>query len=234
MRQVFTTGRLEAGGQARIEGADYLHLSVSLRLRPGEALLLVDPQGGRFQAKVESLDRQSLSARVEAALPSQPPLVPLSLGLCLPSADAFDAALDAAVQLGASSITPLESERSQRSAKDRGARWARIARESCCQCLRAALPEITAPKDLAAFLKDPGPGRRLAALPSARPLDGAGLEGPACLLVGPEGGFSPAEESAIREAGWDAISLGPRVLRVPVAVAAGLALIQKFREGSQA
>ena len=46
------------------------------------------------------------------------------------------------------------------------------------------------------------------------------------LLVGPEGGWSDAELKAIRVAGWEALALGPRILRTETAGLAALAVMQ--------
>ncbi len=45
------------------------------------------------------------------------------------------------------------------------------------------------------------------------------------LAVGPEGGFSPAERTALIAAGFAPVSLGPRVLRTEHAGAAAAALV---------
>ncbi|MBW3598082.1 MAG: RsmE family RNA methyltransferase, partial [Planctomycetes bacterium] len=40
------------------------------------------------------------------------------------------------------------------------------------------------------------------------------------LAVGPEGGFTDEEASLALQAGWQAVNLGPRILRVETAAAA--------------
>jgi 16S rRNA (uracil1498-N3)-methyltransferase len=47
-----------------------------------------------------------------------------------------------------------------------------------------------------------------------------------CLLIGPEGGFSETEYEDARVAGFDAVSLGPRVLRTETAALTAIALAQ--------
>jgi 16S rRNA (uracil1498-N3)-methyltransferase len=48
----------------------------------------------------------------------------------------------------------------------------------------------------------------------------------ACILIGPEGGFSDTEYEDAEVAGFDAVSLGPRILRTESAAAAALAVMQ--------
>jgi len=70
----------------------------------------------------------------------------------------------------------------------------------------------------AAIVPVPGATTSLAALPRPAP--------PIAIAVGPEGGFTEREIDAARAAGWQAVSLGPRVLRTETAAAAALAAVQ--------
>ncbi len=51
------------------------------------------------------------------------------------------------------------------------------------------------------------------------------------LAIGPEGGWTPAEEQAAVDAGWQAVSLGPTILRTSTAAVAGLSLLSAWRAG---
>jgi 16S rRNA (uracil1498-N3)-methyltransferase len=56
-----------------------------------------------------------------------------------------------------------------------------------------------------------------------------GLEPPTdavTLLIGPEGGLSPAEIAQARKAGFTSVRLGPRTLRTETAGVAALAAVQ--------
>ena len=74
-----------------------------------------------------------------------------------------------------------------------------------------------------------GAGERrlvLSTQPDARPIrEWAPGEAPVLLLSGPEGGLSPAEMQAALEAGFEPVSLGPRVLRAETAPLAALSLL---------
>jgi 16S rRNA (uracil1498-N3)-methyltransferase len=96
--------------------------------------------------------------------------------------------------------------------------------EAAEQCGRTSLATIDAPLKLDAFLRGHG-GRALyfADETGGEPTS-AFVPGPATLLTGPEGGFTPDEAAAIRVApGATAISLGPRILRAETAALAGVA-----------
>jgi 16S rRNA (uracil1498-N3)-methyltransferase len=77
---------------------------------------------------------------------------------------------------------------------------------------------------LDALLADP-PGRILFADETGgRPLIDVAQPGPATILTGPEGGFTPEERDRILAAGAIGIGLGPRILRADTAAAAAVAL----------
>jgi len=230
LRQIFVQGRLQTGSIAAVVGDDHHHLTRSSRAKIGELALLVDEAGGRFEGILESVNKSQALLRVTRPLPAEPALAPLTLALCLPKAEALDACLDAATQLGVTHFVPLSSARSQEFSSSRQERWQRIVRMSCCQCLRARPMELSAPRELETFLPQSGPGRKFLAWQGAA-ASNTSLAGQEALtyLVGPEGGFEDSEIAAAKESGWELISLGPRILRVPVAVAAGLGALQAMR-----
>jgi 16S rRNA (uracil1498-N3)-methyltransferase len=112
-------------------------------------------------------------------------------------------------------------------------RLAAIAAEAAEQCERLTVPRIDPPAALADLL---------ASWPKLRPLivavERAGappiypVRGPAALLVGPEGGFVPAELDALRRHPFvHPATLGPRILRAETAAIVGLALLQAHSGG---
>lgn len=235
MRQVFVDALLAPGASTEISGDDYGHLTRSLRLKVGEALRVVDASFSPYLATLAAVDRRSAQLLVGEALPAEPAVAPLLLALCMPSAEAFDASLDAAVQLGATEIVPLHSARSRDQDGSKLPRWQRIAREACCQSLRARPPRIRAPLGLDDFLKASLPGGKFIAWQGSQEAPASlPAAGPLALLVGPEGGFEPAELELGIQLGWKAISLGRQILRVPVAVAAGLGILNHLRSGAGA
>jgi 16S rRNA (uracil1498-N3)-methyltransferase len=107
-------------------------------------------------------------------------------------------------------------------------RLAAIAIEAAEQCERLTVPQLHAPLPLSSLLSDWPPDRRLfAAIERATAPRIAPAHGPRALLIGPEGGFSPAELDALRSHRFvTPASLGPRILRAETACIAGLALLQ--------
>ena len=147
-------------------------------------------------------------------------------------------------------VVRLDPARAQR----RIEHWRAIAVHAAQQCGRTRVPRIAGVEDLAAWLARPraAPGLVLSPFADASlsdlapPAPGAtercgGLRasqardpGPAppapgtalCLLVGPEGGLSPAEVERVCAAGFTALRLGPRVLRTETAALVALAALQ--------
>jgi 16S rRNA (uracil1498-N3)-methyltransferase len=105
------------------------------------------------------------------------------------------------------------------------------ALEATEQCGGTFVPEVADLQPLAQVLEGWPPGRQLLwcdehlAGPAA-PL--AGLpRGPWAVLIGPEGGFSEAEQARLRARLFvHPISLGPRILRADTAAVAALTLWQ--------
>jgi 16S rRNA (uracil1498-N3)-methyltransferase len=99
-----------------------------------------------------------------------------------------------------------------------------IAIEAAEQCGRTRLPEIVEPMPLRRFLEELDPARHLyfADEGGGAPAAETFREGPAGILVGPEGGFTDDERALVRGSGASAISLGPRILRAETAALASL------------
>jgi 16S rRNA (uracil1498-N3)-methyltransferase len=150
----------------------------------------------------------------------------------LPEPAATLDALTGASELGATQIVLVRCERSQGHAPA-AARIERVLRAAVRQCGRPSSPELLGdpPWSLADALahRSELPGVFGDPRPAEHPqLDGrpdAGLDatGGLRLLVGPEGGLSPAEIEAARVAGFRGVCLGPWILRTPTAVVALLA-----------
>ncbi len=220
------------------------HVQV-LRHQPGDTLTLFNGQGGQWQASVLHMGRSDVRVQVgeHAPIDRELPLA-VTLAAVMPANDRFDWLIEKATELGASAIEPLMSERSvlrlnaERAEKKR-AHWQAIAVAAAEQCGRTRVPQIAPVRTLAAALaaptSDPDTVTTLAlSLAQARPLaerlaERLAQSGPTLrtlrLFSGPEGGFSPDEEVALRRAGALPTTLGPRVLRAETAPLAALGYI---------
>lgn len=205
------------------------------RVQPGDPLVLFDGLGGEWQATVRAMGRSEVVVDVQAhvAIERELPL-PVTLAMGVPANDRMDILVEKATELGAAVIQPLLCERSVlRLAGDRIERkrehWQAVAVSACEQSGRTRVPVVAPMCGFARWLQTLAPGgERWVLSPVAqrlpqRPVPGASL----VVLSGPEGGLADDEEAAARAAGFQAVQLGPRVLRAetaPLAVLGWLGL----------
>lgn len=224
------------------------HVQV-LRLQPGDEVHLFDGAGRTLTAHVEEMGRKSVGVRLGAPLNVNRELpVQVTLAMAMPANDRMDALVEKASELGALAIQPLVSERSvlrpdgDRAAK-KVAHWQAVAVSACEQSGRAVVPTIQPVQAMATWLKAQGPAqdttqrRGVLSLREATSLrhwlasDSSGAKPSYVFLSGPEGGLSPAEEQLALDLGWQALSLGARVLRADTAPLAVLSIIGAHHEG---
>jgi 16S rRNA (uracil1498-N3)-methyltransferase len=140
-----------------------------------------------------------------------------------------------ATELGVAEIWPVITYRTDAAARpalrgSRGERWDRVASGASEQCGRAVVPKVAPTTTLGGLVARPFDGVRIALLeteghPSLPSLPvGAGSR--LLLLIGPAGGFEPAEMSVLRAAAFVSASLGPRILRAETAAVAAVAIAQ--------
>lgn len=144
----------------------------------------------------------------------------------------IDMLAEKATELGCSVVWPVMTRRAE-AQRVNTARLAAIAIEAAEQTERLDVPEIREPVPLARLLAG-WPGERTlfvcAEAGAARPIAEAvraGIGRPAGFLIGPEGGFDPAELDQLRKLPFAvAVGLGPRLLRAETAAIAALACWQ--------
>ena len=235
-RLVIAPSRLIAG-TLELSGDDHHYLFRVLRLRRGAAVTLLDGAGRAATAEVERVEPARALLRVDEPVAAAPAgRCSLTVLLPLIKGDRTEWAIQKLVELGVDRIAPVRTERcvvrpAGKRAADRRRRYAAVAEAAARQCRRATVPEIPAiagldealdavPGDaLRLMLWESARGRALrAALPAEPPARAA-------LLVGPEGGFSPAEVERAAASGWLPVGLGPHILRVETAAIAGVVVI---------
>lgn len=220
-----------------ITGPDARHIAKVLRLQAGTELDIVGSDGRAARAAIESVDLQRIELKfVDWLEENKEPAIRVCLAQGLAKGDKMDFIIQKAVELGVSSIIPLETERcvvkyEGRKRQDRVERWQSIAAAAAKQCRRSLVPQVEDIRSLKSLLADLPPETAAIMLYEAENKQGLKdmLQKHAVkdylLLIGPEGGFSEAEASICRESGVLMAQMGPRILRTETAAAAVLAVL---------
>jgi 16S rRNA (uracil1498-N3)-methyltransferase len=253
MRRRFLADEIVAD-RAILTGDHAAHLYRVLRARPGQEFDVAG-QGRVRRGRIVEADEKRVVftlgedvAGAEAAHPA------VHLWLAVFKFDRMEWAIEKATELGAARIVPLITARTEAhlgaAAARRVERWRRIAREASQQSRRIAEPEIAEPEKLRREAlavagrrlllsesekqvslrvaleasRTPPRAERSTAAESCLPMADAGA-GPIHLAVGPEGGWTEAEKKLYDECGWQAVSLGPTILRAETAAVAALAIV---------
>lgn len=196
------------------------HLATVLRMRPGDELLLCDGKGNECTATVERAGggKVAIQASESRRVASTP--FSLHVAFAAPKWTRADWLLEHGTEVGVTTFWPLWTERT-RPQGGRQDRWEKIIRAAAGQCDRAFLPEVRDVTEFADFLRAPEvPQVRFLADGDGAPCP-ASVQGPAALLVGPEGGFTQAEREQAIVAGFTPVGLGPHVLRTETAALVG-------------
>lgn len=210
------------------------HLNV-LRLGDGTQITLFDGRGGEYAATLTTLEKRRATAHIKLFLPHEVELPhAITLAQALPEGSKMEWIVEKAVELGATGIQPLAAQRCVvRLAPDRAAKkaahWQGIIVAAAEQCGRNRLPHLADIADFTAWIGQHDMHRRILLTPRAeQPLSDWARHHPAqpvTLMVGPEGGFTEAEENAALAHGALALAMGPRVLRTETAGLAALAAL---------
>lgn len=209
------------------------HVARVLRLREQAALVIFNGNGGEYRAHISRIEKRRVLVQLEEyrAQEVESPLH-ITLAQGISRGERMDYTLQKAVELGISRIVPLLSERCMVELKGerlekRLAHWRGVIIGACEQCGRNRLPELLPVTPLPEWLARPVEGCGLLldhrAQGSINTLDTAGAF---TLLIGPEGGLSPTEQEQALAAGYQAIRLGPRVLRTETAALVALSALQ--------
>jgi 16S rRNA (uracil1498-N3)-methyltransferase len=216
------------------EGA---HLTRVLRLGVGDELRVFDGRGAEYAAEVLSARRSSVRVRVGHPVQSaaEPP-VTFVAAPALVKGDGFDEIVRDAVMMGASAVRPVLTERTVARPRDTmTARWERVALAATKQSGRARLATIDAPVTLDQLLSHDASARQLVFVePSADVLvtDPMTIPPPASALalMGPEGGWSPAELQLFKERALTFVRIGRRTITAERATVAALAVLMSVWE----
>ena len=207
-----------------------------LRLKPGHSVTVFNGSGGEWDASVSAAAGSAVQLEIGAHRDSETESsLRIHLVQGISRGERMDWVVQKATELGVKRLSPVLTEfgvvrlDKLRAAKRRD-HWQKIAVSAAEQSGRTRPPLVDLPMPLKTWfdvatqardtelILDPAAATSLTSI--SAPVNKA------CLLVGPEGGFSDAEIEHAATAGFAAVSLGPRILRTETAAVVALAIAQ--------
>lgn len=237
LTRVHVEAPLQPAAQQTIRGAAANHIARVLRLRVGDPLILFDGLGGEYAARIDELRKDAVLVTVgeHNARECESPLS-ITLAQGVSRGERMDWVVQKATELGVHRIVPVLTERTvvrldAKQAENKLRHWRAVAIAACEQCGRNRVPEVAPPLPLHEFLARGTPqGMRLLLSPTGTrrvsELQPADAASGVTVLIGPEGGLAENEQTAALRAGFEALRMGPRVLRTETAALAALTAIQ--------
>ena len=234
--RLYIDANLGPGAVQELDADRTRYLARVLRLRAGDTISVFDGGGSEYRATLSRITKNAATVNIGDLIETQVESnLRVHLVQGISRGERMDFVVQKATELGVKRITPVLTEYGvvklddKRAAKRRE-HWQKVAASACEQCGRVRLPLVDTPMSLknwfgsppeqvdTQLILRPGADKSLCAI--SAPVTKV------CLLIGPEGGFSDSEYDDAASVGFDAVSLGPRILRTETAATAALAILQ--------
>lgn len=231
--RIYQATTLTEKGSITLDERAFHYLTRVLRATTQDRITLFNGQGGEYEAIITNINKKSANVYLEKFIDRE---CESALNICLVQGisrgEKMDFTIQKAVELGVKQIIPLFTERCnvKLDLTKRGKRlehWQSVAISACEQCGRNQIPVVFPIEDFTDWLKKISPEDiGLVLSPTAKLslsavdiLSGKKIT----LLIGPEGGLSHHEIEKVIASGFQAINLGPRILRTETAALAAIA-----------
>lgn len=232
--RIYTTQLLSEGQTLTLDNASSRHVAGALRMSSGQSLTLFNGRGGEYPCTITAVGKREVEVEVGPhCVVERESSLQVHLGIVMSRGDRMDWVVQKSTELGVTDITPLISERCEvKLAAERREKklrhWQGIVNSACEQCGRNTLATVHPVTPLQDWLHsiDCDLGlvlhhRAAAPLPEQPP--GQHI----AVLIGPEGGLTAPEIDSALEQHFQALRLGPRILRTETAPLAALAVLQQ-------
>ena len=223
-RRYFHPDLPAAGGLIQLADDEAQHATRVMRVEIGDKIILFDGRGNEAEAEIISATRRECHCRSEPALAvDRESSTRLHLAIALPKPDRAKELIERLTELGVDTVTPIVGARTQREpSASLIEKLRRAVIEASKQCARNRLLAVQDPVSLADFLSNiDKAATRWVAHPTGAEILSPGRNSNQNLiaLVGPEGGWTDEEVEESLANGFEAVSLGKRILRIETAAA---------------
>jgi 16S rRNA (uracil1498-N3)-methyltransferase len=237
MRRFFIPS-IPSGTTTDITGTDAHHLRHVLRLQPQDTIIVFDGTGDEYHARIISMDDQSVQVELLSPIENS---IESHLDLTLAQAFLKEKKMDGLIrhltELGVTRWIPFMARRSvpnpdPKRLQSRIQRWRKISLESLKQCGRSRPMAIDPPVSFQEALELSKPYDlklifwEKADLSQPSILQAGFRPGRVFMMIGPEGGFDPAEIRTAQAKEFQIAALGPRILRAETATLTAAVLAQ--------
>ena len=218
--------------EIRITGKDVNHIKNVLRMRPGEEISVSTTESSaEYRCIIKELHDDEVLCDL-AFIKEEGNELPSKIYLFqgLPKSDKMELIIQKTVELGVYEVIPVEMKRcvmklEPKKVDSKIARWQAISEAAAKQSKRTVIPEITRPMTFKEAIKKASecthkwvPYEMADGMPHTRDLIDSVKPGESvAIFIGPEGGFDQSEIDLAKEAGFEIITLGKRILRTETA-----------------
>lgn len=207
-----------------------------LRLKPGAPIILFNGNGSDYPSEIADITKRKASVLVNSQISiSLESKLHLHLGQGVSKGDRMDFALQKAVELGVTEITPILTENcnvkldEQRWQKKHLA-WQKLIIGACEQSQRNVIPTLHEPVTMQQWIGQTSELNKVILAPGAKTYL-SGLNKPQKgfrIVIGPEGGLSEQEVYTAQQVGYTPVNIGSRILRTETAAIASLSILQSL------
>ena len=238
MPKFFVTQDKITENQIIIDTEDVAHISRVLRLGIGDHVTVCDSQGTDYETEIAEMEQKQIVCSItEKRASESEPNIKVTLFQGLPKASKMEYIIQKTTELGISEIVPVKLSRcvvkidNKQDERKKLDRWQKISEAAAKQSGRGIVPQISEIMTLDEVIKrskefdlffvpyECEEQKTLKeVLLSRSDIKTVGF------IIGPEGGFDPAETEKLHESGIDTVTLGKRILRTETAGEAVLAM----------
>ncbi|HBQ20768.1 MAG: hypothetical protein A2Z91_08140 [Deltaproteobacteria bacterium GWA2_38_16] len=221
MSRVFVKEELKENSTLTLTGEIHHYLTHVLRMKIGDPLCLFNGGNQEFLSTISEIQKNKITLHISTAqtVNKESPLE-IIIGQAIPKGQKLDDLIPKITELGVSKVVPLITERSdlKTASPQKLVRWQKIAEYSSQQTGRTKVPEISTPLSFNHFLKKYPNHEKILfyELENSKNLHDVlktTTSQKFCLIIGPEGGFTPQEIALAQKENCTIISLGKRILR---------------------